>query len=251
MEMVINVVREKIRKKMLYVTTVLGILVVMIFSSDMGSLTIGGKEIKDYYVLIPILIHVVNFLSGAIALGMSVSTIPNEYERRTSHLVWARGVSQSRYHVCLTLGNILVSWISGWILYGTLAVFAIVNGYAGILGRIMASALFMMIYVAIVSALASAISVVFPTVVTGVVMILIFAGGAFRSILGLAAAVLTGTGGWIVKRLLKLIPDLAGLSRQGGNLVQGKPVDVHVIILGLLVIWIAGLGLLLFKRREA
>ena len=89
MEMVINVIREKIRKKMLYITTVLGILVVMIFSSDMGSLTIGGKEIKDYYVLVPILIHVVNFLSGALALGMSVSTIPNEYERRTSHLVWA------------------------------------------------------------------------------------------------------------------------------------------------------------------
>ena len=154
-------------------------------------------------------------------------------------------------HVCLTLGNILVSWISGLILYGTLAVFAMINGYAGILGRIMASMLFMMIYVAIVSVLASAISVVFPTVVTGVIMILILAGGAFRSILGLAAAVLTGTGGWMVKRLLKLIPDLAGLSRQGGNLVQGKPVDVHVIVMGLLVIWIAGLGLLLFKRQEA
>ena len=66
MEIVLNVVKEKIRKKMLYITTVLGILVVMIFSSDMGSLTIGGKNIKDYYVLIPILINVVNFLSGAI-----------------------------------------------------------------------------------------------------------------------------------------------------------------------------------------
>lgn len=96
MEIVLNVVKEKIRKKMLYITTVLGILVVMIFSSDMGSLTIGGKNIKDYYVLIPILINVVNFLSGAIALAMSITTIPNEYERRTSHLIWSRGISQKK-----------------------------------------------------------------------------------------------------------------------------------------------------------
>ena len=116
MEIVLNVVKEKIRKKMLYITTVLGILVVMIFSSDMGSLTIGGKNIKDYYVLIPILINVVNFLSGAIALAMSITTIPNEYERRTSHLIWSRGISQSKYHIDLAIGNVIVSWISGIIL---------------------------------------------------------------------------------------------------------------------------------------
>jgi len=251
MEIVVNVVKEKIRKKMLYITTILGILVVMLFSTDMGSLTIGGKNISDYYVLIPILINVVNFLAGAISLAMSITTIPNEYERRTSHLIWARGVGQGKYHISLAMGNVIVSWISGMILYLTLGVFAIANGYSNILGQIFVATLFMFIYTAIISVMTSALSIKLPAVVTGLIMIMLFVGGAFRSILLLVSAVLTGFGGTVVKRIIKLIPDLAGLSRQAGNLVQGKAVDAHVIIMGLVIIWIAGLGLIFFRRKEA
>ncbi len=251
MEITLNVIREKIRKKMLYITTILGIVVVMIFSTDMGSLTIGGKNIKDYYVLIPILINIVNFLAGAIALAMSISTVPNEYERRTSHLIWSRGVSQSRYHMGLAMGNVLVSWISGIILYLTLGVFAIVNSYTNIIAMIIAASIFMLIYTAIICMLTTALSIKLPTVVTGVIMIVLFAGGAFRSILKLLAAALTGTGGTVLKKLIGFIPDLSGISKQGGNLIQGKPVNVHVIVIGLLFIWIAGLGILVFRRKEA
>ncbi len=251
MEIILNVVREKIRKKMLYITTILGIIVVTIFSSDMGSLTIGGKNINDYYVLIPILINVVNFMAGAIALAMSITTVPNEYERRTSHLVWSRGISQSRYHFCLAAGNVIVSWISGMILYFTLGIFAIVNGYTNILGMIIAASLFMLIYTAIICMLTTALSIKLPAVVTGVIMIVLFVGGAFRGILTLLTAAFTGFGGKVLKRVIRLIPNLAGISKQAGNLVQGKPVNVNVIIIGLLIILIAGLGILFFRRREA
>ena len=221
MEIILNVIREKIRKKMLYITTIIGILVVTLFSTDMGSLTIGGRNITDYYVLVPILINVVNFLAGAIALAMSITTVPNEYERRTSHLIWSRGVEQSRYHMCLAMGNVIVSWISGFILYMTLGIFAIVNGYANILGMILVSTFFMMIYVAVICMLTTALSIKLPAVVTGVIMIALFVGGAFRSILILVSAALTGFGGTFVKRLIAVIPDLAGLSKQAGNLIQG------------------------------
>ena len=251
MEITLNVIREKIRKKMLYITTIIGILVVTLFSTDMGSLTIGGKNIKDYYVLIPILINVVNFLAGAIALAMSITTVPNEYERRTSHLIWSRGVAQSKYHMSLAVGNVIVSWISGFILYITLGIFAIVNGYSNIIGMIFVSAIFMMIYVAVICMLTTALSIKLPAVVTGVIMIALFVGGAFRSILTLVSAALTGFGGTAVKRIISLIPDLAGLSKQAGNMIQGKPVNVHVIVMGLLIIWIAGLGILFFRRKEA
>ena len=82
-------------------------------------------------------------------------------------------------------------------------------------------------------------------------MIALFVGGAFRSILILVSAVLTGFGGTVIKRLISAIPDLAGLSKQAGNLIQGKPVNVHVIVMGLIFIWIAGLGILVFRRSEA
>jgi hypothetical protein len=55
----------------------------------------------------------------------------------------------------------------------------------------------------------------------------------------------------ILKRVILLIPNLAGISSQAGNLVQGKLLNVHDIIIGLLVVWIAGLGILLFRREEA
>ncbi len=251
MEITLNVVREKIRKKMLYITTILGILVMAIFSSGMGSITIGGKNIKDYYVMVPILINIVNFLAGAIALALSVTTVPDEYERRTSHLIWSRGISQSRYHMSLAAGNVLVSWISGFILYAALGVFAIMNGYTSILGTIAAATIFMMIYTTIICMLTTALSIKVPVVFTGVIMIIILICGAFRSILNLLAAALTGIGGMIIKRVIAIIPNLAGISTQAGNLVQGKPINVHEIILALIVIWVAGLGILLFRREEA
>ena len=151
----------------------------------------------------------------------------------------------------LAVGNVIVSWISGFILYITLGIFAIVNGYANILGMIFVSAVFMMIYVAIICMLATALSIKLPAVVTGVIMIALFVGGAFRSILTLVSATLTGFGGIVVKRIICLIPNLSGLSKQAGNMIQGKPVNVHVIVMGLLIIWIAGLGILFFRRKEA
>ena len=251
MEIVLNVAREKIRKKMLYITTILGIIAVVIFSSDMGSLTVGGRSFNDYYVLIPILINIVNFLSGAIALAMSVSTVPNEYERRTSHLIWSRGISQSRYHMNLAIGNVLISWLSGIILYITLGIFAVVNGYTNMLGYIAAAVPLMMIYTAIICMLTTAFSIKLAPVVTGVIMIILFICVSFRNLLILLSAAVTGFGGKVLKRVIMLFPDLAGLSRQAGNLVQGKQINVHVIVMGLLIVWIAGLGILFFRRKEA
>ncbi|SDB11315.1 hypothetical protein [Butyrivibrio sp. INlla16] len=251
MEIVVNVIREKIRKKMLYVTMALGIIVVAVFSTDMGSLTIGGKSIKDYHVLLPILINVLNFLNGAIALAISCSTIPQEYERRTSHLIWSRGISQSRYHMCLAAGNIVVSWISGIILYATLGVFAVVNGYSNILGRIAMATVFMMIYSACICMLTSALSIRIPTLFTGTIMVIILVFGALRDALKLLTATLTGVGGAVIKRAVMLIPDLAGISNQAGNLVQEKPLNIHVIIMAFLVIWVAGLLVMILRREEA
>ncbi len=251
MEIMKNVVREKIRKKMLYVATALGILVMAVFSSDMGSITIGGKSVNDYYVLLPILMNVMNFLAGAIALAVSCSTIPLEYERRTSHLIWSRGVSQARYHMDLTAGNIAVAWISGAILYIALAVFSILKGYEAILGKIVLAAFFMMLYTAIICILTSALSIKLPTVFTITVMVFILVCGAFRDALILLMAAITGPAGAILKRAVRIIPDLSGISKQAGNLIQDKPVNAHVIIIGFLMMWIGGLLILLIKREEA
>lgn len=251
MEITINVIREKIRKKLLYITTILGILVISVFASDMGSITIEGKDIKDYYVLIPVLINLVNFISGAMALALSVNTIPNEYERRTSHLIWSRKISQTRYHFGLTTGNVIVSWLSGFILYFTLGIFSVINGYSNILIPLALSIPLMMLYTTVVSALTSALSVKLPVAATTTIMVIVLVCGAFRGILTTIVTAMTGFQGKILALALKIIPNLAGISTQAGNLIQGKNLSLHVIIMGFLAIWIAGLGILFLKREEA
>ena len=151
----------------------------------------------------------------------------------------------------LAIGNVLVSWLSGIILYITLGVFAAVNGYSDMIGLIGLAAFLMLIYTAIICMLTTALTIKLPLIVTGVIMIIIFVGGAFRNLLILLSSTVTGFGGKVIKRLISIIPDLAGLSRQAGNLVQGKPLNIHVIVMGLLIIWIAGLGILFFRRKEA
>ena len=157
----------------------------------------------------------------------------------------------SRPFLALRSRSASICKISGGILYATLCIFAIVNGYANILGKIIGASLFMLLYVAIICMLTTALSIQLPVAVTGVIMILLFAGGAFRSILTLVAAALTGVGGKVIKRILQILPNLAGLSKQAGNLVQGNPINVNVIITSLIFIWIAGLGILFFRKKEA
>ena len=243
--------KEKIRRKELYIVSAIGILVLLIFGTGTGTLSIDGVPITDYTMLAPILLVVLNALACILAFITSFSTIPNEYERRTSHLVWIRNVSQARYHGELTLANILAGLVSEAILFVVLFIFMLTNGRAAELWRLIPVYLIIAINVVIVSTLTGMLSIVIPKTFAASISVVATLVGIFHELLYLLKDVIGGFGGMLVKYVLKILPDLHSIQSQAGNVLCGKDFDIHTILVGLLFAYIFTVLILVLKRKEA
>ncbi len=243
--------KEKIRRKELYIVSAIGIVILLIFGTGSGSLSINGQAITDYKMLAPILLTVVNAISCMLAVILSVSTIPNEYERNTSHLVWIRKVPQYRYHGELALANVFSGLASEAILFGAMLIFMLVNGKADQLWRLLPAYVIVGINVVMVSVMTSAFSVFIPPFATGVLAAVIALAGIFHSVLLVLKDIIGGLGGQMVKYGLKVIPDLHGVQTEAGAVLCGNMVDVHIILKGLLAVYVFAVLLLVLKRKEA
>lgn len=251
MSITITALKEKIRRKELYIVSVIGVLILLVFGTGTGSLSINGAAITEYKMLAPILLLVVNAISCVLTLAMSIRTIPNEYERNTSHLIWIRGVSQARYHGELAVANVLSGLAAEAILFGAMLIFMLTNGRGGELWRLLPAYLLVGINVMIVGLLTSVLSIILPEFVAGTVSVAIVLGGIFHSLLELFKDVLGGFGGEMVKYLLKIVPNLHEIQTQAGNVLGSTAVDVHVILKGLLIAYIFLVLIFVLRRKEA
>lgn len=243
--------KEKIRRKELYIVSVIGVLILLIFGTGSGSLTINGEAVTDYKTLAPILLIIVNVISCSLAVVMSLGTIPNEYERRTSHLVWIRKIPQYRYHGELVVANILSGLASEAILFIALLIFMIRYGKIGELWSLIPAYLIIGINVTIVSVMASTLSIMLPRFASGVLSAIVILMGIFHSLLSILKDIIGGFGGEMIKYVLKIIPNLHGIQTQANNILCKKSVDIHIILTGLLAIYVFVVLILVLKRKEA
>lgn len=246
-----NVIKEKIRRKELYVITIIGILLLLLFSGDSSTISIQGKPITDYEHLAPIVLIVVHAISGALAIVLSLKTIPNEYERKTSHLVWIRGISQSRYHGELALANGISSLISEGILFVGMIIFMLMKQRGNEVWKLFPAFLIVAVSVLIVSLFTSLVSAIFPSMVAGLLATIFYFLGIFYEVFELFSDMISGAAGKLIEAMLFLIPNLHEIQSQAGNILSGDEVSVHVILKGLLVLWILGLGFCVYKKKEA
>ncbi len=251
MMIAITAMKEKVRRKDLYIVGILGLVLVLLFCSGGGTITIDGEPISGYKNLAPIMLILINVLGGALAIALSLRTIPNEYERRTSHLIWIRGVKQWRYHAELTIANVASSLIATGIMYAGLAVLALVKNQGDGILRMGPAFFVLAISIAIVSVLSSVLSIFLPSMAAGILAGGCFAVGVLHSILGMVANTIGGFSGNLIKIVLVILPDLHGIQKQAGNLITGSAVDAHVIWKGLLTIYILTIGFFIFKKKEA
>ncbi|MBQ6786503.1 MAG: hypothetical protein IJO85_02145 [Lachnospiraceae bacterium] len=251
MMIAITAMKEKVRRKDLYIVGILGLVLVLLFCSGGGTITIDGEPISGYKNLAPIMLILINALGGALAIALSLRTIPNEYERRTSHLIWIRGVKQWRYHAELTIANVASSLIATGIMYAGLAVLALVKNQGDGILRMVPAFFVLAISIAIVSVLSSVLSIFLPSMAAGILAGGCFAVGVLHSILGMVANTIGGFSGNLIKIVLVILPDLHGIQKQAGNLITGSAVDAHVIWKGLLTIYILTIGFFIFKKKEA
>lgn len=244
----ITALKEKIRRKELYIVSVIGVLILLFFGTGNGSLSINGVAITDYRILVPILLTVVNAINCMLAVAMSLDTIPREYERGTSHLVWIRKVPQWRYHGELALANVAAGLVSQAILFMPLLGFMLMNQRADQLWKLLPAYLILGINVAAVGMLTSVLSILLPRFAAGAVSCGVVLAGIFHSVLGALKDMVGGFGGEMIRYALKLIPSLHDIQAQAGNVIYGGKPDFHVILTGLLAIYLYTVLLLLLRR---
>ena len=137
------------------------------------------------------------------------------------------------------------------ILYLALAVYIVANGRTDYLVRMLPSYLIVCIAVATASLFTSVLSIVFPAAVTGILGILFALGGILHGILDLYKNVAGGVAGTLLKGLLFVLPDMNGIQQQARRLMAQESVDVHLILTGLLAIYVLSVGIMVLRRREA
>ena len=104
-----NAIRERIRRKEAYVVLAIALFLLFFCSGENSTIMTDGESLTGFHNMFMVM-HVLVHAAGCIlAVLLSYRTIPNEYARKTSHLVWVRGISQPVYHGGLTIANILAS----------------------------------------------------------------------------------------------------------------------------------------------
>lgn len=249
MTIALTAFREKILRKELYIVSAVAAAILVIFGTGTSSITVNGEPVTGFGTLAPILVTVVNAFTCLFALITSIGTVPAEYGRGTSHLIWIRGVPQWRFHGELALANVMSGVCCETILFCTLAVFTAAGG--GDVLRLIPAFGIVAVNVVAVSAAATALSLILPKPFAGAAAAFYVGAGIFRELLLTVKDVLGGFGGELIKYALKLIPDLNSVQAQAGKLLTAKPADIHEIFGVLLAAYAFTLVILFYKKKEA
>lgn len=247
----INALRERIRRKELYVVMIVGTFMILFCGSNSTSITINGEPLAGFgnmFMVMHVLIHVVGCI---LAVILSINTIPREYERHNSHLVWVRGISQTVYHGGLAAANLAASAIAVGILYLVLAGYAAVKGYSFYIPQMILAYLIVAVSVSLVSLWASVLSICLSSFLTGVLAAGFAVVGILHGFLELFRSMVGGGSGLCISILLRVIPDLNGLQKQAYHLIMGEYVDAHLLWTALLSLWVISVGLIMLRKREA
>lgn len=246
----VTALKEKMQKKVLYIAGILGGLILVLFGTGTGSISIEGTPVTDYKILAPILYNILNVISCVMAVVLSLDTIPNEYERKTSHLVLIRGVSQTKYHAALTIANIMAGLMAEFILFAAFLLFMISQNQSGDIWRLAPAFCISAIDVVLICVMTSWFSIFLPRFFAGTLSVIIVLAGVFYNMLELLNSIVGGFAGKLLKGILYIVPDLHGIQKQAGSVLTGGVAEVHVLLKGLLWIYIFSVLLGLFQRQE-
>jgi len=246
-----SVLREKVRRKDMYIIAIIGIVFAALITSGNSSVMVGNTSITGYEGLLPVSLVLVGITAGALAIALSLSTIPNEYSRSTSHLIWIRGIKQPIYHASLALGNIISSLMVLTIMFTSVVWLMLSRGMTGDLIRLPVAFLLACLPVIISSMFASALSVKLPQIAAGTISALLLICGYLHTLLGTLINISGGGISSVLRLILVIIPDLYTLQFQATLYIRGQALDYHRITGGLLCVYILAQLIWIQNRRYA
>lgn len=245
----LNSFKEKIRNKTIYIVGIIGLIIItfLMLNADFQD---GNRKLVSFQELIPFAIIMVNFIASLLAVMLSLQTIPNEFERKTTHLVLVRGIKPSIYMLALTLSNILASLISFLILFMSIVIFCIAHEKLNYAPNILGSMSILSINIILISAITSLLSIKIPVFLNGIIGISIYFLGVLHNILSVFAMTAGGLLTKVLNILLIIIPNFNSIQQDAGNLMSGKMIDVHPILVQMIFLYVVITLILFTFRRE-
>ena len=148
------------------------------------------------------------------------------------------------------MAGVLAGLVSETILFAAVLVVMLETHRTDQLWRLLPAYLLVGINVAAVSMFTSMLSAVASRFAAGAIASATALAGIFHSLLELLKDMVGGFGGGLIKYALKLIPNLHQVQTQAGNVLHGGKVDMHVILTGLLAVYVYTVLLLVIKRKS-
>jgi ABC-type transport system involved in multi-copper enzyme maturation permease subunit len=243
------VIKEKLRSKIIYVFGLLGALLMVLISTGNG-LSINGIKVTDFEQRVPVAIAMNSFVGCITAIVISLQTIPNEIERKTTHLILSRKVERGVYMFSLSMGNIVASVMSMFALNISLFVFIALLGRVELMVSVLWSTLIMSINVIVLSAIVSALSIRVPLFINAILILGIYFLGVFHNLLSTLTSTVEGPSGLVFGVLLNFIPNFSAVQKQAASALINLSVDFYPLVVQLIFAYAAvTLSLFMFKQE--
>lgn len=245
-----NSIREKMRSKTIYIVGGIGFGIILFLVLN-GSFSLHGRTVSSYLELVPVMVIMVGFMASMLAITLSLQTIPKEFENKTCHLIFVRGVRPYAYALGLTLSNAAIAITSLILLYGSIITFNLIRGSEFIIMRHLGALSMMSLNVVVLSVLVSLLSTRLPLALNGLLGVAIYMLGSFHHMLSTYGNIVGGLVGWLIKGILYVIPNIYLVNKQIGAFIIGKPIDIRPILGQLFYIYVVvTLVLICFRKKE-
>lgn len=245
-----NTFRERIRGKTFYVVSFIGIVIMLMITTGNGHLSINGRKITGFDQLVPVALSLIGFISSLLAVMISLRTIPDEFERKTTHLVLIRGVKPWQYMFSLTIGNMLASLFCMLSLYAALLIFCTAHGRLGLMLPTFFCIIIMSINTMFLSAAVSVMSIKAPVYITGIFGLIIYVAGILHGVLDTLARAAEGVSAALVRIMLFFIPNFSAVQQQASNILTSAPIDPEPVMRSLMVLYLVlSLTFVLFRKE--
>lgn len=245
-----NAFSEKIRSRTFYIVAFIGMVLMLLITTSNDNLSINGRKVTGFEPMVPVALAIMGFVSCLLAVMISIQTIPNEFERKTIHLVLVRGIKPGRYMFALTIGNILASVSCQLLLTISLYIFCICHGKWNLIPAILLSTLLMTVNTAFLSAAVSLLSIKLPVFVAGISGILLYVTGMLRGVLYILAGRMEGITALPIKGILFFIPDFSAVQSQAAAVLVGNPAELQPVAMSLLLMYaVLSLTFVTFRKE--
>jgi ABC-type transport system involved in multi-copper enzyme maturation permease subunit len=250
----VNVIRENLRNKVLYLLAGIGLLLLFaMLAGSGGKVTDGsGNNLLDSTEgLIRVGFALVGLLGSLVTVIVSMNTIPREFERQTIHLLLVRPLERWQIAGAFLMGNILTAWI--FLLAMCLPLLAALQsrGADGLVPALLQAVPVLALSNALIAGVTTLCSTRMPGPAAAFMGLLCYGLGAFAPALHTMTLVSKSALAPLGRLALLAVPPTGSLSGEALRLFGAGGFDWRAPVAALLYLWaVAGLTAFGLYRRE-